>query len=265
VRAANLPILLLVGVLGLLPLCAAAADPPNVPYEIGKSNVERYAALLPSSIAHRVELGQYQLKVVPVDTKRFRANYTERFWKASAANAGKYDIDSETGGLVEVSSGKIPERLFGLPFPTIDPADPQAGAKVIHNYRMRKMQADGNLHEFDLSDVKLDGEVLRTVKISPCALYVIPCGLNATHKRSKERGKTGDPKTESNKPQFVLNVNTDVVGIICCKLTAVVFRSHVFRQFICGKSGDALGADRCLRRITKVIIIEVVLIQPPTG
>jgi hypothetical protein len=172
-RAADVALAVFVGVSGLLPLGAAAADTPGTPYEINQSNVARYRELLPSSISHRVELGQYQLKVVPVDAKRFRANYSERFWQASAANAGKYGIAAETGGLTEVSTGKIPQRLFGLPFPNIDPADPQAGAKIIHNYRMRKMQADGNLHEFDLSDVKLDGEVLRTVKISLSHRYYV--------------------------------------------------------------------------------------------
>jgi hypothetical protein len=172
-RRTELPLALIVATLGCLPLCAAAADPANAPYEISKSNVARYTELLPSSIAHRVELGQYELKVVPVDAKRFRANYSDRFWKASAENAGKYAIDPGTGGLAEASSGKIPQRLFGLPFPTIDPDDPQAGAKVIHNYRMRKMQADGNLHEFDLADVKLEGEVLRTVKISLAHRYYV--------------------------------------------------------------------------------------------
>lgn len=158
---------------GLLPLRAAGADSPAGPYVITKANVAQYEELLPSSIAHRVELGQYELKVVPIDPKRFRANYSERFWEASAENAGKYTVDPETGGLAEASTGKIPDRLFGLPFPAIDPADPQAGTKIIHNYRLRKMQADGNLHKFDLSDVKLSGEVLRTVRISLSHRYYV--------------------------------------------------------------------------------------------
>ena len=35
------------------------------------------------------------------------------------------------------------------------------------------MQADGSLHEFDLSDVQLDSEVLRTVKISLAHRYYV--------------------------------------------------------------------------------------------
>jgi hypothetical protein len=172
-RAVRFTLVSLVAASSSLTLCAAAADTPSAPYEITKSNVARYEEILPPSIARRVELGQYELKVVPVDVERFRANYSERFWKASAANAGKYAVDLESGGLAEAGTGKIPEHLFGLPFPAIDPGDPHAGTKVIHNYRMRKMQADGNLHEFDLTDVKLDGEVLRTVKISLAHRYYV--------------------------------------------------------------------------------------------
>ncbi len=133
--------------------------------EITKANVAQYRKLLPTSVYDRVQLGQYRLTLVPVDAERFRANYSDRFWKASAANAGKYGIDAETGGLTDVSTGKIPQKVFGLPFPHIDPADPQAGAKIVHDYRLRRMQLDGNVHEFDLSDVRLSGEVLRTVKV----------------------------------------------------------------------------------------------------
>ena len=144
---------------------AAHATEPEAPFTITTANLATYRALLPESIAHRVELGQYTIPVAPVDPARFRANYTERFWKASAANAGKYHIDAATGGLAD-ATGTIPAQLFGLPFPSIEAADPQAGTKIVHNYRMRRMQADGTQHVFDLTDVKVDGEVLRTVKES---------------------------------------------------------------------------------------------------
>ena len=144
---------------------AASADEIGERLEITSANVAKYTDVLPESMRARVEQGQYTLKVVPVDEKKFRANYTDRFWKASADNAGKYGIDKATGGLVELKTGEIPKQIFGLPFPKIDPSDPDAGAKIIHDYRMRKMQADGNLHEFELNDVKVDGEVIRTVKI----------------------------------------------------------------------------------------------------
>src|SRR5262249_40865670 len=86
---------------------------------IAKGNVGGYKALLPAPVYERVRAGDYVLNVVPVDPQRFRANYTDRFWKASAANRGKYGIDAETGGLTDAATGKIPERFFGLPFPEV--------------------------------------------------------------------------------------------------------------------------------------------------
>jgi hypothetical protein len=140
---------------------------------IGKDNVEKYKALLPDSVYVRVRAGEYVLTVVPVDPERFRANYTERFWAASASNQGKFGLDPETGGLTDSATGKIPERFFGLPFPDVPASDPQAGAKIVHNYRARRMQMDGDLHTFDLSDVTLTGEVLRTVKVLLSQRYYI--------------------------------------------------------------------------------------------
>ncbi len=149
-------------------LCLAHSPPAAAaekPFAITRANVQRYRALLPESVVARVRRGEYVLTVVPLDAVRFRANYSERFWKASAANEGKYRIDPTTGGLADAATGQIPQKIFGLPFPKIDAADPQAGAKIVHNYRLRKMQADGSEHVFDLADVTLQGEVLRTVKV----------------------------------------------------------------------------------------------------
>jgi Protein of unknown function (DUF1329) len=140
----------------------AAAAPPLV---IDAANVAKFRDVLPEPIVHRVELGQYRLPVVEVDPQRFHANYTDAFWKASEANAGKYGIDPATGGLIEKSTGQIPKRIFGLPFPRIDPKDDDAGAEILHNYRLRRMQMGGNRHEFTLADVQLDAQVLRAVKI----------------------------------------------------------------------------------------------------
>lgn len=149
---------------------AHAADPT---VRIDKENVESYKALLPQPIYDRVRAGEYVLPLVPVDAQRFRANYTDRFWQASAGNKGKYGIDAETGGLTDAATGKIPERFFGLPFPDVKAADPQAGTKIVHNYRARRMQMDGDVHTFELSDVTQTGEVLRTVKIMLSQRYYV--------------------------------------------------------------------------------------------
>lgn len=156
---------LLGGAALLLTTLAVPARGADERLRIDKANVEQHRAELPQSVYERVRAGQYVLNVVPVDAKRFHANYTDRFWAASASNKGKFGIDAETGGLTDAATGKIPDRLFGLPFPELDPKDPHAGAKIVHNYRARRMQMDGDFHQFDLTDVTETGEVLRNVKI----------------------------------------------------------------------------------------------------
>ena len=153
----------------LFPAGALSADAAR----ITKDNVEPYKALLPEPVYARVVAGQYALPLVEVEAARFRANYTDRFWQASQANRGKYGIDAETGGLTDVATGKIPTRFFGLPFLEIDATDPLAGAKIVHNYRARRMQMDGDFHTFDLSDVELTGEVRRSVRILLSQAYYV--------------------------------------------------------------------------------------------
>lgn len=156
----------------MLLMCGRApADEARV--RITKENVDGFKALLPPSVYERVRNGEYVLPLVPVDPVRFRANYTDHFWQASAANRGKYGIDAETGGLTDVASGKIPAKFFGLPFPDVQASDPQAAAKIVHNYRARRMQMDGDFHTFELSDVTVTGEALRTVKIMLAQRYYV--------------------------------------------------------------------------------------------
>ncbi|MEO8606055.1 MAG: DUF1329 domain-containing protein, partial [bacterium] len=159
----------------LTPRLSSAEPTPSAvaPAAITRANLASVRGLLPVSVAARVQSGQYTLPLVGLDAARFRANYSERFWQASAANRGKFGIDATTGGLTEVAGGQIPTRFFGLPFPDIDAADPQAGTKIVHNYRARRMQMDGEVHTFDLSDVQENGEVLRTVKILLSQRYYV--------------------------------------------------------------------------------------------
>lgn len=162
----------LVGAL-LAALCWAGTAAGDEATRITAANAADYEALLPESVYARVAAGQYALPLVAVDPARFRANYSDRFWRASRANRGRYGIDPDTGGLTEVASGRIPTAFFGLPFPDVDPADPLAGTKIVHNYRARRMQMDGDFHTFDLSDVEQGGEVRRTVRILLSQAYYV--------------------------------------------------------------------------------------------
>jgi hypothetical protein len=57
----------------------------------------------------------------------------EEFRAASRSNQGRYAL-TEDGSIVDAETGAAPDFIIGHPFPTIDPADPDAGAKVVWNY-----------------------------------------------------------------------------------------------------------------------------------
>ena len=79
---------------------------------------------MPDPVLERVKKGDYWFRVQPIDPDRFKHNYSDAFWAASEANAGKYDLDPETCGLKDVATGGPPDFYFGYPFPKVDPKEP---------------------------------------------------------------------------------------------------------------------------------------------
>lgn len=144
---------------------AAAVRAEEPPWTLSSNNWQDGEALLPPQVLERVKKGDYTFKVVPVDPEKFRANYSTKFWAASEANAGKYDIAPNVCGLVDKSTGKMPENFFGLPFPKIDPQDPQAGCKIAWNFTAAGMQGEGGGATFTLNGLDMDGE-FKHVKVS---------------------------------------------------------------------------------------------------
>jgi len=117
--------------------------------------------LLPEVVLARVKKGDYTYRVVPIDPERFKQNYSPKFWEASAANAGKYDIDPETCGLKDVQTGKIPDFYFGYPFPKIEPADPHAACKMAWNFTAATQMGNGQGATFTLNGIDSSGEFRR--------------------------------------------------------------------------------------------------------
>jgi len=140
---------------------AAAADDPMAPWTLDANNYQLAEKLLPEVVLNRVKAGEYRFNVVPVDPDEFKRNYTQKFWAASAANAGKYDVDPKTCGLKEVATGKIPEFYFGYPFPEIDPKDPFAGCKMAWNFSAANQMANGQGATFTLNGIDSGGEFKR--------------------------------------------------------------------------------------------------------
>jgi hypothetical protein len=137
----------------------------NEPWVLSANNWQEAEELLPAPVLDRVKRGDYVFKIVPVDPEKFRANYSRRFWDASAANEGKYDLAPQLCGLADRSTGKMPAFFFGYPFPHIDPSDPRAGCKIAWNFAAATMQGEGGGATFTISAIDRDGEH-RRLKLS---------------------------------------------------------------------------------------------------
>ncbi len=98
---------------------------------IDKTNVEKAQGLVPDPVLNWVKKGDGTLPIgeLPYDMSEF---IPPAGLKHMEGNKGKYDVGPD-GMLVDLKTGKLPEFVDGLPFPEIDPEDPNAGAKVMYN------------------------------------------------------------------------------------------------------------------------------------
>ena len=103
-------------------------DPPQVEgitagMKIDKTNVQIAAGVLPPEILKLLMAGDFVITVQETTDMPLRQAYTE----ATLQNYGKASVAAE----------ELQNYVAGLPFPLIDPQDPQAGLKVAWNYRYR--------------------------------------------------------------------------------------------------------------------------------
>jgi len=144
-------------VLGTAP--AIAAD--DAPWILDGNNWQEGKDLLPEPVLKRLEAGEYWFKVVPIDPAAYRNNYARKFWDATAANEGKYDLDEKTCGVRDKATGKIPDFLVGLPFPKVDKSDPLAACKIAQNFNFAGAQGGGGGATFSLNGVDSNGQFRR--------------------------------------------------------------------------------------------------------
>ena len=138
---------------------ARAAD--DQPWVLDANNWQEGKDLLPEPVVKRLKDGQYWFKVVPVDPKKFKENYSKKFWDATAANAGKYDVEPKQCGLVDKATGKIPDFIIGYPFPDIDKNDPNVACKIAHNFNFAGLSGGGGGATFTLNGVDNNGQFRR--------------------------------------------------------------------------------------------------------
>jgi len=121
---------------------AQAAEPLKPGATLGPDTAASQQGLLPAEILSHYQKGEYVNPVMSWPADKY--NWPADFKAGSTANEGKYVV-GELGEILEKASGKQPGFVFGLPFPTVDQADPQAGVKVVWNM-FYSFWYWGNLH-----------------------------------------------------------------------------------------------------------------------
>jgi hypothetical protein len=121
-------------VAGMLAGRAGAAPALRDGDTLGPANWEAARDLLPDEILEHYKKGEYQNRVMDLGAKGLRSiQNPPDFQEATAANRGRYAL-AATGSVVDAQTGKEPTFVMGLPFPDVDPKDPQAAAKIVWNY-----------------------------------------------------------------------------------------------------------------------------------
>ena len=87
--------------------------------------------LLPEELLRHYEQGGYRNEIGawPSD----RETMGEDFESQTKRNAEALALDA-AGSIIEKVTGKQPPYIYGTPFPSIDPNDPQAGVKILWNH-----------------------------------------------------------------------------------------------------------------------------------
>ncbi len=131
-------------------------------WELSQNNWQQGEGLLPEPILNRVKSGDYHYRVKEVDPDKLKQNYSQKFWQASEANQGKYDVDEKTCGLKDLATGKMPEFYYGFPFPKIDVKnDPHAACKMAWNFEAANSTGGGGGATFTMNGVDTNGEFKR--------------------------------------------------------------------------------------------------------
>jgi hypothetical protein len=119
----------------LLAAAAPAADAPGASrlqpgITLSQQNWQLAEGLLPPEILDHYKQGEYENRILSWPNGLI--HWEKEFEDATRANAGKFALSAQ-GSIIEAASGKQPPFIYGLPFPDIDPKDPQVAAKILWN------------------------------------------------------------------------------------------------------------------------------------
>lgn len=97
---------------------------------LDRQNAALAKDLLPPEILRHYADGEYRNRIIAYPAGR--ARWEPAFVKATERNATTLDVDA-SGSIVEKATGEPPAYTYGIPFPKLDPNDPNAGVKVVWN------------------------------------------------------------------------------------------------------------------------------------
>ncbi len=114
--------------LGLAVTAFGGGSPGEI---IDKTNWEAIEGQVPDSMLGWIKKGDWKLpiKELSYDVNEYHAGFA---LEAFETNAGKYGLDQDDG-IVDLETGESPESIVGIPFPGIDPEDPKAAVRIMHN------------------------------------------------------------------------------------------------------------------------------------
>lgn len=100
---------------------------------LGPATWETARGLLPDEILEHYRTGDYANRIVEGKTGPNVPWITPEFAEATGRNRERFSI-GPTGTIIDVATGAQPCGVMGLPFPVVDPGDPQAASKIVWNY-----------------------------------------------------------------------------------------------------------------------------------
>jgi hypothetical protein len=158
--ARNVVALALLGLAGLATSRAGAAEPGTW---LDQSTSSDARDLLPNEFLGRYQRGEWKHQVV---TPKPGVRLVDPEWVAAGKeNEGKFKVN-EDGSIRRVDDDKEPTSIYGAPFPTVDPKDPQAATKLVWNYFYNYWTIGNNLTSTGLTWVfhrGVDREAANTV------------------------------------------------------------------------------------------------------
>lgn len=98
---------------------------------IDKTNWQEIEGLVPDAVLNWIKKGDGTIKIgeLPYEPNDYMPPAGLKYMES---NKGRYEVDAE-GLMVDTQTGKLPEFIDGLPFPEIDPKDPNVGSKIMYN------------------------------------------------------------------------------------------------------------------------------------